>query len=73
MKATPRVVKPSLKPTRPVSVPAPGLSGVTVAVNVTAWPKVEGLAEELSVIVVLTGLTVCVSAVVLALNLVSPL
>ena len=39
----PSVVAPSLKVTDPVGVPAPGLDTVTVAVNVTAWPKTVGL------------------------------
>ena len=46
----PSVVAPSLNVTVPVGVPAPGRSTVTVAVNVTDWPKTEGLAEEVSVV-----------------------
>ena len=43
----PRVVVPSLNVTVPVAA-----DGVTVAVNVTEFPYVEGLAEEASVVVV---------------------
>jgi hypothetical protein len=46
--AVPRTVTPSLKVTEPVGV-APG--PVTVAVNVTDWPNVEGFALEASVAV----------------------
>ena len=45
----PRVVVPSLKVTVPVGVPP---LEVTVAVNVTDWLNTEGLAEELTVVVV---------------------
>src|SRR5206468_157306 len=48
----PRMVEPSLKVTVPVGVPAPGLFAVTVAVNVTACPDSEGLAEEVTPVVV---------------------
>ena len=58
----PRVVAPSLKVTVPVGVPGARGDGVTVAVKVTAWPKTDGLAEEVSVVVVLAWLTVWVSA-----------
>ena len=37
----------------PVGVPLPGETGLTVAVNVTAWPAVDGLAEETTLVVVL--------------------
>ena len=40
----------------PVGVPLPDF-GVTVAVNVTNWPKTDGLAEELTVIVVAVFVT----------------
>jgi hypothetical protein len=46
----PRVVVPSLKVTVPVAV-----EGATVAVNVTACPNVDGLAEEVTAVVVLVG------------------
>ena len=45
----PRIVLPSLKFTVPLGVPVPD---DTVAVNVTDWPYVEGLADEPSVVVV---------------------
>ncbi len=35
---------PSLKVTVPLGVPAPGATAATVAVNVTRWPKTDGLA-----------------------------
>ena len=45
----PNVVPPSIKVTVPVGVlPVP----VTVAVNVTDWPAVEGFREEVRVVVV---------------------
>src|SRR2546422_3248408 len=55
----PRVVKPSLKVTVPLGVPAPGATGLTVAVKITDWPNTEGLAEEVTVVVVSALLTVC--------------
>ena len=42
----PSVVDPSLNVTVPVAVPAPGATTVTVAVNVTDWPNLDGSAEE---------------------------
>ncbi len=45
----PSTVVPSLKETVPVGVPP--LASVTRAVNVTACPCCDGLAEELSVVV----------------------
>ena len=45
----PRVVVPSLKLTPPVGVPVPE-EDVTVAVNVTDWPYVEGFKDETSVV-----------------------
>ena len=38
--------------TTPVGVPAAGLAGVTVAVNVTGWPPTAGLLELVKVVVV---------------------
>ena len=49
----PSVVAPSLNVTVPVGVPLPGATALTVAVNVTDWPTVEGLAEEVTVVLVL--------------------
>jgi hypothetical protein len=48
----PRAVVPSRKVTVPVIVPAVVL--LTFAVNVTEWPKTIVVAEELSVVVVVT-------------------
>src|SRR5258708_28588829 len=47
--ADPIVAAPSLKVTVPVGMPDP-VDGVTVAVNVTACPNIEGFGEEVSVI-----------------------
>ena len=41
----PSVEAPSLNVGVPVGVPAPGAAAMTVAVNVTAWPNVDGLTE----------------------------
>jgi len=58
----------------PVGVPLPGETGLTVAVNVTAWPATEGLAEETTLVVVLDCFTVCVKVdEVLVVKFVSPL
>ena len=48
---------PSLNVTLPVGTPAPA-GPVTVAVNVTDWQNVEGLREEVSVVVVAASITV---------------
>jgi hypothetical protein len=70
----PSGVVPSWKVTVPVGVPAPGALAVTVAVNVTAWPNTEGLAEAVTIVLVPSALTVWVSvADVLALKLPLPL
>src|SRR5437588_7053976 len=53
---------PSLKFTVPVRVPAPGAVIVTVAVNVTLWPKVDGFTDEVSPVDVLAWLTTCDTA-----------
>src|SRR5438874_1962083 len=59
----PRVLEPSLKVTVPVGVPAPGLLAVTVAVKVTDCPDTDGLAEELTRVVVLDAAVVVVVVV----------
>jgi hypothetical protein len=59
----PRTVVPSLKVTVPVTVPDPGATGLTVAVNVTDWPNSEGFTDEVSAVVVDAAFTVCVTAV----------
>ena len=55
----PTGVPSTLNATVPVGVPAPGGTGATVAVNVTAWPKVcEPAGLALSVVVVASLFTV---------------
>ena len=58
----PSVVVPSLKVTMPVGVPVPPLA-VTVAVNVTDWPKAAGFCEDVSVTLLPLWLTAWLSAV----------
>jgi hypothetical protein len=53
----PKVVLPFLNVTVPVAV-----EGVTVAVNVTEDPEIDGFADDASVVVVVTLLTVCDNA-----------
>ena len=48
----PSVVAPSMNVTVPLGVPAPGATTVTVAVNVTDWPNLDGFADGLSVVAV---------------------
>ena len=55
----PSVVVPSLNVTVPPG--APLKAGVMVAVNVTAWPFVDGFSEEASFVVVFAFFTVCVN------------
>ena len=54
----PSVVAPSRKVTVPDGLPAPGATTATVAVKVTLCPKVDGLSDEATVVVVLALLTV---------------
>ena len=69
----PNVAAPSLNVTVPVGVPAPGATAATVAVNVTDWPNTEGLADEVSEVVVLAMVTVCETVLeVLVFKFVSP-
>ena len=63
----------SKKSTLPVGVPEPGALAVTVAVKVTAWPKLDVLADGTTLVVVLSLLTVWVSVPVLARKMVFPL
>jgi hypothetical protein len=49
---------PSRNVTVPVGVPAPGATTLTVAVTVTDCPYTEGLAEEVTVVLV-SGLFTC--------------
>lgn len=51
------MVEPSLNVTVPAGVPRPGELATTVAVSVTDWPKTEGLAEEVTVVVVVVEVT----------------
>ena len=50
-----------MKMTVPVGVPLPGAVGLTVAVKVTDWPKTEGFADETTVVVVPSCVTVWLS------------
>jgi len=62
-----------LKVTVPVGMPPPGLFAVTVAVKVTDCPDADGLAEELTDVVVPAFFTVWVSVLeVLPLKVASP-
>jgi len=54
----PKIVAPSRNVTVPDGLPAPGATTVTVAVKVTLWPKVDGFADEATVVVVFALLTV---------------
>jgi len=58
----PRVLRPSLKVTVPVGVPAPGLFAATVAVKVTGCPNTDGWTEEVSPVVVPGRVVVVVDA-----------
>ena len=69
----PIIVEPSKNVTAPVGVPNPCEPADTTARNVIDCPMIDGLALEVTVTVVLTFLTVCVSNVlVLGLKLESP-
>jgi hypothetical protein len=69
----PKTAAPSLNVTLPEGVPAPGLTTATVAVKATDWPETDGLAEEVTTVVVLARLTTWVVAeLVLVLKLASP-
>jgi hypothetical protein len=63
-------VVPSLNQMLPVG--AKGPAGVTVAVNVTAWPDCEGFRLEVSTVVVGYLLTTCFTHPVLGPNVLSP-
>jgi hypothetical protein len=60
--AVTRNAVPSMKVIDPVGVgpPVDGGAGITVAVKVTGWPRLAGLSEEVSVVVVLACCTVTV-------------
>ena len=53
-----RVLPSTVKVTVPVGVPVPGEFGVTVAVNVTFWPKTLGFWLEATAVVVFALFTV---------------
>jgi hypothetical protein len=67
----PRIVVPSVKVTVPLGVPEP--LGVTVAVNVTDWPKTELVGEATTLVVVVPELTNSVVLPELVVKLLSPL
>src|SRR5207247_2011091 len=48
----PRVVSPSLNVMVPVSVPAPGVTTLTVAVKVTDWAETDEFGDEVTDVVV---------------------
>jgi hypothetical protein len=52
---------PSLKMTVPVGTPVAGDTAVTVAVNVTASPKLDGLSEDTNATFVVALFTICVT------------
>jgi hypothetical protein len=58
----PRKAVPSMKVIDPVGVgpPVDGGAGITCAVSVTVWPRLVGLGEAVSVVVVLACWTVTV-------------
>ncbi len=69
----PMTVTPSRKFTVPAGVPAPGLTGATVAVKVVDCPKTVGLTDDVRLVVVLALFTTWLTAVlVLVRKLVSP-
>ena len=55
------VLVPSLNVTLPVGTAVPGEFAVTVAVKVTLWLRLDGLSDEVTVLVVPSLFTVCVS------------
>ena len=64
---------PSLNVTELVGSPAPGEVTATVALNVTFWPALDGLTEEVTAVVVSALLTTCVYVPeLLPLKLLSP-
>ncbi len=59
----PSAVPLSKKVTVPVRVPAPGATGLTVAVMVTVCASADGFGEDVRVVVVFALLTICVNGV----------
>ena len=66
----PSVVFPSINITFPVGIPAAEL---TVAVNLTDWPRFDGFREEVTLVVLFAFPTVWVKLPVLLAKLLSPL
>jgi len=64
VKAVPGQVAPSMKVTLPVGVP---LALVTVAVNVTDCPNVDGLGDDITAVLVAGLVTVSAAAVIVLL------
>ena len=58
--AVPASVGTTLNVTVPVGVPAPGTAAPTVALNVTAWPELEGLGVLSSAIIVAAWFSITV-------------
>ena len=69
----PMALPPSLNVTTPVGVPTPAPAAFTVAVNVTLCPNTDALGDDVTVVVVLAGLTVCTMLPLLVVKFVSPL
>ena len=63
----PIVAPLSLNVTMPVGVPVPGALTLTVAVNITLWPTVDGFTEEMIPVVVDAWFTTCDNDPVLGL------
>ena len=70
MVEAPSVIVPSLKVTVPVGVPV--VDELTVAVNVTACPTLEGFAEDIRTVLVPAGWTISVTVTVCVWKLESP-
>ena len=66
----PMLVPPSEKVTTPVGVPGPLID--TVATKLTLWPEIEGLIDDVSVVLVLPLPTLCISDPVLPRKFASP-
>ena len=72
-RAVPRVAVPSRKVTRPVAMPELEPLAATVAVKATCWPLPIELLLEVTVVVVLAWVMVCVAVLaMLAVQLPSP-
>lgn len=55
----PMGLPPSRNVTVPVAVPEPGAPAEMVAVNVTDWPKILGLFDDVTIVVELALFTTC--------------